>query len=114
MVSIACISKYQNKNFQFPKEITFHLRIHRFDFNLRIFDEKKKKKLRFISLQVNDLISNNQLNICSEEKVFVAVLNWLKHDLTERKQHIAEVSDISHSTAHHINYRVVSFRLVVA
>lgn len=46
----------------------------------------------FPSFQVNDLISNNQLNICSEEKVFVAVLNWLKHDLTERKQHIAEVS----------------------
>lgn len=42
--------------------------------------------------QVNDLISNNQLNICSEEKVFTAVLNWLKHDLTERKQYIFEVT----------------------
>lgn len=42
-------------------------------------------------LQVNDLISNNQLNICSEEKVFLAVLNWLKHDLTERQKHIYEV-----------------------
>ncbi|XP_055312333.1 kelch-like protein 17 [Sitodiplosis mosellana] len=41
--------------------------------------------------EVNDLISNNQLNICSEEKVFVAVLNWLKHDITDRKQHIAEL-----------------------
>lgn len=47
--------------------------------------------------QVNDLISNNQLNICSEEKVFVAVLNWLKHDITDRKQHIAEVSEASPS-----------------
>ncbi|XP_037049444.1 kelch-like protein 17 [Bradysia coprophila] len=41
--------------------------------------------------QVNDLISNNQLNICSEEKVFLAVLNWIKHDLTERQKHIYEL-----------------------
>jgi kelch-like protein 17 (actinfilin) len=41
--------------------------------------------------QVQDLISNSQLNISSEEKVFTAVLNWIKHDLTERKKHIAEL-----------------------
>ncbi|KAJ6643984.1 Kelch-like protein 17 [Pseudolycoriella hygida] len=41
--------------------------------------------------EVNDLISNNQLNICSEEKVFLAVLNWIKHDLTERQKHIYEL-----------------------
>lgn len=41
--------------------------------------------------QVQDLISNSQLNICSEEKVFVAVLNWVKHDLSERKKHISEL-----------------------
>lgn len=43
---------------------------------------------------MQDLISNSQLNISSEEKVFTAVLNWIKHDLTERKKHIAEL--ISH------------------
>lgn len=41
--------------------------------------------------EVRDLISNNQLNICSEEKVFLAVLNWLKHDLAERNKHISEL-----------------------
>jgi kelch-like protein 17 (actinfilin) len=41
--------------------------------------------------QVQDLISNTQLNISSEEKVFTAVLNWIKHDLVERKKHIAEL-----------------------
>uniref|UniRef100_A0A0A1X9B2 Kelch-like protein 17 n=3 Tax=Zeugodacus cucurbitae TaxID=28588 RepID=A0A0A1X9B2_ZEUCU len=41
--------------------------------------------------EVKDLISNNQLNICSEEKVFLAVLNWVKHDLAERQCHIAEL-----------------------
>lgn len=52
---------------------------------------------------MNDLISNNQLNICSEEKVFMAVLNWIKHDLVERKKHIYEVSATLylHTIEHH-------------
>lgn len=37
------------------------------------------------------MISNSQLNICSEEKVFTAVLNWVKHDLNERLKHISEL-----------------------
>lgn len=41
--------------------------------------------------EVEDLISNNQLNICSEEKVFTAVLNWIKHDLNERQKFIAQL-----------------------
>lgn len=41
--------------------------------------------------EVQDLISNSQLNICSEEKVFSAVLNWVKHDLTERKKFVSEL-----------------------
>lgn len=43
---------------------------------------------------MQDLISNSALNISSEEKVFTAVLNWIKHDLVERRKHIAEL--ISH------------------
>lgn len=45
----------------------------------------------FTRFKVQDLISNTQLNISSEEKVFTAVLNWIKHDLVERKKHIAEL-----------------------
>ncbi|CAH1118683.1 unnamed protein product [Phaedon cochleariae] len=41
--------------------------------------------------QVNDLISNSQLNISSEEDVFTAVLNWVKHDLAERSQYISKL-----------------------
>lgn len=44
--------------------------------------------------QVEELISSNQLNIASEEKVFLAVLSWVKHDITERVQNIAKVSYI--------------------
>lgn len=61
-----------------------------FNFNPK-FNTNTNQKLQF-SFQVNDLISNNQLNICSEEKVFSAVLNWVRHDLIERKHHISEVS----------------------
>jgi kelch-like protein 17 (actinfilin) len=42
-------------------------------------------------LQVQELISNSQLNISSEEKVFTAVMNWVKHDLANRQQHVAQV-----------------------
>jgi kelch-like protein 17 (actinfilin) len=43
-------------------------------------------------LQVEELISSSQLNIASEEKVFTAVMNWMKHDLAGREQHVAQVA----------------------
>lgn len=42
-------------------------------------------------LQVEELISNGHLNISSEEDVYIAVLNWVKHDLEERNRFIAKV-----------------------
>ncbi|XP_073990192.1 kelch-like protein 17 isoform X2 [Rhodnius prolixus] len=41
--------------------------------------------------EVEELISNNQLNIASEEKVFLAVLNWVKHCVSDRVQFIAKL-----------------------
>ncbi|XP_014271032.1 kelch-like protein 17 isoform X2 [Halyomorpha halys] len=41
--------------------------------------------------EVEELISNNQLNIASEEKVFLAVLNWVKHCIADRVQYIAKL-----------------------
>ncbi|KAL1464852.1 hypothetical protein WDU94_004463 [Cyamophila willieti] len=41
--------------------------------------------------QVEELISNNQLNIASEEKVFLSVLNWVKHEAADRVQYIAKL-----------------------
>ncbi|XP_025834257.1 kelch-like protein 17 [Agrilus planipennis] len=43
--------------------------------------------------EVEKLISNSQLNISSEEDVFTAVLNWVKHDLSERKQYISKLME---------------------
>lgn len=45
----------------------------------------------YMYFQVEELISNSQLNISSEEDVFTAVLNWVKHDLSERQQYISQV-----------------------
>ncbi|XP_044764254.1 kelch-like protein 17 [Coccinella septempunctata] len=41
--------------------------------------------------EVEELISNSHLNISSEEDVFIAALNWVKHDLTERSKYIAKL-----------------------
>ncbi|KAG8231161.1 hypothetical protein J437_LFUL011830 [Ladona fulva] len=41
--------------------------------------------------EVEDLISSTELNVPSEEMVFLAVLNWLKHDLSKREQYLAQL-----------------------
>ncbi|XP_017775251.1 PREDICTED: kelch-like protein 17 isoform X2 [Nicrophorus vespilloides] len=41
--------------------------------------------------EVEELISNGQLNIASEENVFAAVLNWVKHDLANRSQYVSRL-----------------------
>ncbi|XP_048521515.1 kelch-like protein 17 [Dendroctonus ponderosae] len=41
--------------------------------------------------QVQELISNSQLNISSEEDVFTGVLNWVKHNLLEREKYISQL-----------------------
>ncbi|XP_044133478.1 kelch-like protein 17 [Bufo gargarizans] len=38
--------------------------------------------------QVLDLISSDSLNVPSEEEVYRAVLNWVKHDVDGRRQHV--------------------------
>lgn len=47
--------------------------------------------------QVQELISNGQLNIASEEDVFTGVLNWVQHNLLEREKYISQVGRSSTS-----------------
>lgn len=47
-------------------------------------------------LQVEDLVSNDKLNVVSEEQVFVAVVDWIKHNHSERSQYIAKVTSPIH------------------
>ncbi|NXR05790.1 KLH17 protein, partial [Semnornis frantzii] len=48
--------------------------------------------------QVLDLISSDSLNVPSEEEVYRAVLNWVKHDVDSRRQHVPRVSVLGRVT----------------
>lgn len=41
--------------------------------------------------QLLEIISSDELNVKSEENVFKAVMNWIKHDLNERKQYLGQL-----------------------
>lgn len=42
--------------------------------------------------QLVDIISSDELNVRSEEQVYSAVMSWLKYNVSERRQHLAQVS----------------------
>jgi len=44
--------------------------------------------------QLVDIICSDELNVRSEEQVFNAVMSWLKYNVAERRQHLAQVSYI--------------------
>ena len=41
--------------------------------------------------QLVDIICSDELNVRNEEQVFNAVMAWLKYNVTERRQHLAQV-----------------------
>ncbi|XP_022703630.1 kelch-like protein diablo isoform X3 [Varroa jacobsoni] len=48
----------------------------------------------FLLLPVNqlmDIISSDELNVRSEEHVFTAVMSWVKHNVTERRQYLGQI-----------------------
>ncbi|VVC42402.1 BTB/Kelch-associated,BTB-kelch protein,BTB/POZ domain,Kelch-type beta propeller,Kelch repeat type [Cinara cedri] len=66
-------------------------RSHRYA--LQNFEEvMKTEEFLFLTYsEVEDLISNDKLNVVSEEQVFVAVVDWIKHNQSERSQYIAKL-----------------------
>lgn len=42
--------------------------------------------------QLVDIISSDELNVRSEEQVFNAIMSWLKYNVSERRQHLAQVT----------------------
>ncbi|KAI9579394.1 hypothetical protein GQX74_004866, partial [Glossina fuscipes] len=46
--------------------------------------------------EIEKVIKDNQLNVKSEDNVYKAMLNWVKHDANNRKVHLAEL--MSHIT----------------
>ena len=41
--------------------------------------------------QLLGIISNDELNIRNEEQVYQAVMNWVKHDISERKSYLSQL-----------------------
>ncbi|XP_069989697.1 kelch-like protein 17 [Penaeus vannamei] len=68
-----------------------HTRSHRFA--LQNFPEVcgTEEFLLLPFKQVEELISSAQLNVPCEEKVFTAVISWVKHDLREREKHVPQL-----------------------
>uniref|UniRef100_A0A1A9WTN9 BACK domain-containing protein n=1 Tax=Glossina brevipalpis TaxID=37001 RepID=A0A1A9WTN9_9MUSC len=56
-----------------------------------LFDEEELLLLPFQKIQ--ELISDDQLLVKCEENVYKAAINWLKHDIEERKVHLPELMD---------------------
>lgn len=49
--------------------------------------------------QLVDIICSDELNVRSEEQVFNAVMSWLKYNVAERRQHLAQVSFVIHNSS---------------
>ncbi|XP_076332124.1 uncharacterized protein LOC143237117 isoform X2 [Tachypleus tridentatus] len=43
------------------------------------------------NVQVQELISSNELNATSEEEIYCAVISWVKHDIDSRKQLLSQL-----------------------
>lgn len=43
------------------------------------------------STQLIDIVSSDELNVRSEEQTFQAVMSWVKYNVAERRQHLAQV-----------------------
>lgn len=54
-----------------------------------------KESEEFLFLPVNqliDILSNDELNIASEEDVFLCVMKWVSYDVEQRKQFLSKVN----------------------
>jgi kelch-like protein 20 len=49
----------------------------------------------FMLLPINqlvDIISSDELNVRTEEQVYMAVMGWVKYNIQERREHLPSVS----------------------
>lgn len=63
----------------------------------------------FLSLspqQVLKLVSSDKLTVSSEEKVFECIISWVRHDLEERRQNLAELME-------HVRFPLLSHAFLV-
>lgn len=48
----------------------------------------------YLYLKVEELISSDNLNVSLEEKVFVSVVAWIKHDIEKRGEYVTRVGKV--------------------
>ncbi|UJR34957.1 hypothetical protein I4U23_027735 [Adineta vaga] len=68
-----------------------------------------KESEEFLLLPVNqliDIISNDELNISSEEDVYLTVMKWISYDTEQRKQYLSKIFE-------HIRFPLMSARFLV-
>ena len=73
------------------------------------FPEVVKQSEEFTNLrcaEVVDLISSNELGVLTEEDVFEAVIQWVKHDRERRMQHLPELIE-------QVRYKLLSSNYVL-
>ena len=63
------------------------------DFTQRKFQEvmESEEFLLVPFSQLVDIISSDELNVHSEEQVFTAIMNWVKHSVPERRGYLAQI-----------------------
>ena len=65
--------------------------------------------------ELSDILSQDQLHVSSESVVFEAVLIWVKHDETDRKEHLPELLSLVRLpllTPHYLSDEVASEELI--
>lgn len=53
--------------------------------------------------QLVDIIASDELNVRSEEQVFNAVMAWVKYNVSDRRQHLPQVSCTKDRTENYIH-----------
>lgn len=62
--------------------------------------------------QLVDIISSDELNVRSEEQVFSAVMSWVKYNVSERRQHLAQVYMLLYQSEHCIYAKGIHHQIV--
>ena len=55
---------------------------------------RQEEFLRITSDQLKSLVKSDVLNVRSEEKVYEALLKWVKHDVEGRHQYIPDLMQV--------------------
>ena len=70
---------------------------------------RQEEFLRITADQLKSLVKSDVLNVRSEEKVYEALLKWVKHDVDARHQYIPDLMQVNSGVITGILASFVSF-----